>query len=345
MSETQDLLNMTASTIGRDILQSLVQEIKLLPNVWPKMSEKKQNDVLDRLRSRVDHNVKMAVHLIASDGRTVVTGYLDQITIKDGVKAVVKFSSTAPNLHELYEASGKAVLLVVANPESHTGGMDEVRGESDQRAMDLGKEYDPNGDGKGMPGAQDDDGVLDVQARAFPDTLLEAQLEEAEEDGYQAAADGKTQSDCPVMRGELCIAWTKGWKRWHEINPAEAVPTKKGDMPNDHGVYICDPDETISWEKGKDWCDIELLELENGEWLHAISKHFGTGEAAEPIMRRSPAPSRKEAIHAAQSRLVEIYARGEQCGLKGKAFESFRAWVNDLAKHAVASDDLVGAAA
>lgn len=217
MSETQDLLNMTASTIGRDILQALVQEIKLLPNVWPKMSEAKQNDVLDRLRSRVDHNVKMAVHLIASDGRTVVVGDMDQITIKDGVKAVVKFSSAAPNLHELYEASGKSVLLVVANPEAHTGGMDEIRGESDQRGMDLGTEYDPNGDGNGMPGD-----VVDAEFRGLPDVPLQADLDQAEEDGYQAAADGKTQNECPVMRGELCIAWVKGWKRYHELNPNAA---------------------------------------------------------------------------------------------------------------------------
>ena len=216
--ESQEILNMTVGTIGRDILQALVQEIKLLPNVWPKLSEAKQNDVIDRLRARVDHNVKMAVHLIASDGRTVVVGDLDQITIKDGVKAVVKFSSAAANLHELYEAGGKSVLVVVAAPDAHTAGMDEVRGEFDQRAMDLGQEYDPDGDGKGMPGD-----VVDVDAKMLTDAPLQSDLDAAEEDGYQAAADGKTQEQCPIMRGELCIAWVKGWKRYHELNPSTDV--------------------------------------------------------------------------------------------------------------------------
>lgn len=36
-------------SIGRDLLQALVQEIKLLPDVWPKLSQKKQDDVIDRL--------------------------------------------------------------------------------------------------------------------------------------------------------------------------------------------------------------------------------------------------------------------------------------------------------
>lgn len=211
-------LNMTAETIGKDILSALVQEIKLLPDVWAKTSQAKQNDVIDRLRKRVETNVKMAVHLIASEGRTVVAGDLDQITIKDGVKAVVKFSSAAPNLHELYEASGKAVLVVVANPAQHTGGMDEVTGESDQRAMDLGNEYDPNGDGKGM--GVDDENVIDSEAIGLPapgeTTPTEEQLEDAFDDGYNAANDGKPESACPIMRGALCIAWVRGWKQWHE---------------------------------------------------------------------------------------------------------------------------------
>lgn len=135
----KNVLQMTADSIGKDLLSALVTEMKLMPDIWVKLSEKKQNDVIDRLRARVDHNVKMATHLIASNGRIVVQGDLDQITIKDGVKAVVKFGGSQPNLHELYEASGKTVLVVVANPGEHTGGMDEIRGESDQRGFDLGR--------------------------------------------------------------------------------------------------------------------------------------------------------------------------------------------------------------
>lgn len=148
--ELKEVLNMTVNTIGTDLLQALLQEIKLLPDVWQKMSKRKQDDVLDRLRSRVDANIKMAVHLIASEGRTVVAGTLDQITIKDGVKAVVKFNQNAENLHELYESNANPVLVVVANHTEHTGGMDEVVGESDQRAMNMGHEYNQRDTGTGL---------------------------------------------------------------------------------------------------------------------------------------------------------------------------------------------------
>ena len=208
MSETIDPRTMTADTIGKDILSAIVMELKLLPKPWPKLSESKQNDIIDRLRDRVDANVKMAVHLIASQGRTVVAGDLDQITIKDGVKAVVKFGSNAANLHELYDVAGKAVLVVVADAENHTGGMGEIKGDGDQRVMDLGHEYHDN-DGGGM-----DDHVVDAPGLPSPGetTLTQEELDKAYDDGYQAAAEGKPESDCPVMRGELCIQWVKGWK-------------------------------------------------------------------------------------------------------------------------------------
>ena len=146
MNAPQDFRNMTADTIGKDLLQALVMELKLLPEPWQKLTKKKQDDIIDRLRNRVETNVKMAVHMLAAEGRTVVAGDLDQITIKDGVKAVVKFGTGAANLHELYEVAGKSVLVVVANAADHTGGMNDVTGEDDQRAMDLGHEYHDNDD-------------------------------------------------------------------------------------------------------------------------------------------------------------------------------------------------------
>ncbi|MCW3543071.1 DNA translocase FtsK [Burkholderia cenocepacia] len=218
----KNVLQMTADSIGKDLLSALVTEMKLMPDIWVKLSEKKQNDVIDRLRARVEHNVKMATHLIASDGRIVVQGDLDQITIKDGVKAVVKFGGSQPNLHELYEASGKTVLVVVANPSEHTGGMDEIRGESDQRGFDLGREYTDN-DGDGMDGDKSDTDVVDAEFREVPklgDGPTQAQIDEQHQAGRQAATEGKPESECPVMAGELCIAWVKGWKEWHEQQAA-----------------------------------------------------------------------------------------------------------------------------
>lgn len=223
--EFKATMNMTANTLGKDLLSALVLEMKMMPDTWVKLSEKKQNDIIDRLRSRVDASVKMAVHLIAANGRTVVQGDLDKITIKDGAQALIKIGKSVAALHELAEAQGQAVLLVLSGSEGqYTGGMDEVRGESDQRAFEMGREY-TDGDGDGMPGADApaDDGVVDVEAKtvAIEHQPLKEELDASYEEGYKAASEGKPESDCPVMAGALCIEWVKGWKDWHDEHPEE----------------------------------------------------------------------------------------------------------------------------
>lgn len=223
--EFKATMNMTANTLGKDLLSALVLELKMMPDTWVKLSEKKQNDIIDRLRSRVDASVKMAVHLIAANGRTVVQGDLDKITIKDGAQALIKIGKSVAALHELAEAQGQAVLLVLSGGEGqYSGGMDEVRGESDQRAFEMGREY-TDGDGDGMPGANApaDDGVVDVDAKtvAIEQQPLKEELDASYEEGYKAASDGKPESDCPVVAGPLCIEWVKGWKDWHDEHPEE----------------------------------------------------------------------------------------------------------------------------
>lgn len=214
MNAPQDFRAMTSESIGKSILQALVTEIKLLQEPWPKLSKENQDYVIDRLRSCVESNVRMAVHILAAEGRVVVTGDLAQITIKDGVKAVIEFNSKAENLSDLYDATGSAVLVVVAGAAAHIGGMESVRGEADQRAMDLGHEYRDN-DGGGMDEKTVDGEVLGLPSPGDVPPSAE-ELKKAFDDGYEAAADGVDKKSCPVIRAELVAEWIKGWMEYHE---------------------------------------------------------------------------------------------------------------------------------
>jgi hypothetical protein len=110
-----------------------------MPDVWQKLPKAKQDDIIERLRKQVANQVTLAVHAIASEERIVVTGAIDQITIKDGVKAVVKFGPEAANLDHLFRSGGKMVLLVVANAEDHMLGMDQIEGEDEQKILEFNK--------------------------------------------------------------------------------------------------------------------------------------------------------------------------------------------------------------
>jgi ribosome modulation factor len=203
---------MTADTLGKDLLQALVAELKLLPDVWVKIPKKKQDDIIDRLRNRVADRVKMAVHLLSSQGRTTVVGNLEQITIKDGAKAVIKISKSAESLHQLYDAAGLDVIVVVANAADHTGGMDEIKGEADQRGLDLGHEYHDN-DGGGMEGEVVDAEYVPVLELPDPKNIppSDEELKAAYTEGRNAATNGQPKTDCPDLRHELVKEWLRGW--------------------------------------------------------------------------------------------------------------------------------------
>jgi len=138
MTTESNVLEMTADSVGRDLLQALVTELKLLPKPWVALTKAKQDDVIDRLRARVEYQINMAVHVLASDGRTTIAADLEQVTAKDGIKAQFKISQASQGRHDLFDSVGRACLIVLANAEDHTGGMNEIQGEHDQRAMDLG---------------------------------------------------------------------------------------------------------------------------------------------------------------------------------------------------------------
>lgn len=111
MNAPQDIRNMTADTIGKDLLSGLLAELRLLPKPWEQLAKAKQDDVIE-------------------------------------------------------------------------------------------------GEVLGLPSPD--------QVKPSDEELDESYL-----DGYQAAADGKTESDAPVIRHELVAQWMRGFKDWHEQNPAD----------------------------------------------------------------------------------------------------------------------------
>lgn len=211
MNSRTDPRQMTAETIGVNILKALITEIKLLPKVWAKIPQAKQDDVIARLRSCVEDNVSMAVHILASEGRTTVTGDLDTITIKDGVKALIKFNHAAEGMDSLYAATGRAVLVIVAAPvESYTAGMDKIKGESDQRGLDLGQEYhDNDGGGMGDEAAwRTNDAVIEGELVQLPPPVDDYEGPADKDPLYKAAVRlviEKQNTSCDFLASELRI--------------------------------------------------------------------------------------------------------------------------------------------
>lgn len=135
-TETQSIAN---DSMGKDLLAFLVQEFKALPKPWQQLSEHEQNEVLDRARLMVETIVHDAVSILSGNGWVSVLADIEGIAIKDHVKVTLKVSRGNSELamHELYGSRNQPCRVVLCSPESYTGGMDAIKGEADQRAMNL----------------------------------------------------------------------------------------------------------------------------------------------------------------------------------------------------------------
>jgi hypothetical protein len=153
-AEEEDLpepVALARETLFGDICALVVDEFKALPDVWQKLPQNRQDQVLGRVASRVREAVNEAVRMIDSDGRDVIEATLEQVTIKDGIKGVVTLPKHADCRHALMDAVGKTVLLVVSEPTQYLGGQ-APKSEPDQRALKLEADA-AQGDGDGMEAA------------------------------------------------------------------------------------------------------------------------------------------------------------------------------------------------
>lgn len=124
MSDKQQptTIEITADTMLGDMVKLVIDELKAAPDVWQKLSEDRQQDVIYRVTSQCNDLIRQAVEIIAADGREVITADVEQITAKDEIKAVCKLAKHDPQRHSLLDAVGKPVLIVVAGHQQFLGG-------------------------------------------------------------------------------------------------------------------------------------------------------------------------------------------------------------------------------
>lgn len=134
LAEGQDLAADTLTGDIRDfILDRLRHEQSKRP--WHERSESDQRQTVHDVEAVVQRLVRTAVDLIAGHGRRAIRAHLEQVTIKDGIKAVLTMPPSSEERHKLYDAQGFDVLVVVADPEEFTGERAPVAISPDQPTL------------------------------------------------------------------------------------------------------------------------------------------------------------------------------------------------------------------
>jgi len=119
-----------------DLLSALIDEIRLIPKPWPSLPEVEQAEVIERLRARVTSNVREAVRSIASTGRVSVAAKVESMALKDACKLLLTVDGTREK-HDLLDALGTNVVIVLCDMESYLGGLGDVKPDDEQRTLDL----------------------------------------------------------------------------------------------------------------------------------------------------------------------------------------------------------------
>lgn len=133
-----DVKDMAAEDMGKKLLESLIGVVQSIKRPWDEMTQSEQDDAIGKMRFAVKVATTQAVRLIGSNGATHVVGTLDQITIKDGVKAVVQIGKNAENLPDLFEAQGGEVMIVCGGGgQDYLKDIDKVKGEPDQGSFEM----------------------------------------------------------------------------------------------------------------------------------------------------------------------------------------------------------------
>lgn len=126
-----------AETMHGDLMAVVIDEVKALPDVWQKLSEDEQDQVIDRVKTRTRDAIEDCVRIIATQGFVRLRAAVESVTVKDGIKAVLKVGQYDPHRHELVDATGSNAVIVLADLDAFLGGTDQVKADPDQQSLVL----------------------------------------------------------------------------------------------------------------------------------------------------------------------------------------------------------------
>lgn len=148
--EHKNIPLVAAEHMGKQLLETVLQELRVAPDVWQKMNERQQAETIDRVRHAVTYAVAGAVNTIVSAENPTVVGEVEAVQIKDKIKLslIISRNNHSESLNRLYEAgTGSPVQVLLGTAEQYLGGMELISAEPDQPDMlDNAKQHTPDDD-------------------------------------------------------------------------------------------------------------------------------------------------------------------------------------------------------
>lgn len=118
----EDIINRITGTHYEKMMKKLLVVVRGMPKLWKQLTEVQQDNCLIEFDSYVKEALRDAVRDMAGAEFASIPATLDQVVIKDGFKAVLKMGQSIPHRHELADAEGSTVLLILADPSEYIKG-------------------------------------------------------------------------------------------------------------------------------------------------------------------------------------------------------------------------------
>ncbi len=135
MSNTN--IKLAKETLTGDIRNYLIERYRMLPKPWEQMTESEQEDLVETAEKAAHHLVNQAINIIVSDGFKSIYAELDKVVVKDGIQAILKASKDSEYRHDLMDAQGASVRIIIVDTEEFEGESSPVKIDKNEPEFDL----------------------------------------------------------------------------------------------------------------------------------------------------------------------------------------------------------------
>ena len=143
-SQASKTFALSAATMGRDLTAALLEELRNMPDQWSRLNKDLQQKIIERFKERVTNAIQTAQHMLTASRFTAVPAALTHVNRKGGIKAGLVIAKDAPGRHELFDAEGAKVLVVIVDPAQWLAHMEELKAVGNQADLfDRDTNYDP----------------------------------------------------------------------------------------------------------------------------------------------------------------------------------------------------------
>lgn len=141
-----DYLAIAAKTLRGDLRDLALRRIKTLPKPFAKLSEQEQRDLISGLEFEVEQWIRTALRVIAAEGRPTIGGTMGDIKVGKSLELKVTTSRYADGRHDLFDAQGSEVLIILADAGKFMGQRKAAKATPDAPELPIGvEEREPAG--------------------------------------------------------------------------------------------------------------------------------------------------------------------------------------------------------